>query len=431
MKKITLITLSVFMAGLLLAIQAPAASKRSISRKKVVEQVFDVKEGGKVELDIDTGGDIYVTGWDNDKIAVEVVIEGRNWENVEVDFDKTRSGLKIDVYFDKKLKRNRVNNKIHLKVPEKFDIHFSTMGGDVKIEQVEGKFTGKTMGGDMKFKNLKGFLKVTTMGGDIQVSDSELDGNVKTYGGDVRIDDVEGDIRGSTMGGDVHYSGVKKGSKKRSKSGSWDDDEDDEVNISTFGGDLDLDYEGKEIKARTFGGDINVARAEKVKVMTMGGDIDIDQAPKGAEVHTMGGDITINTVGEFVKAKTMGGDIEVKEIDGWVKATTMGGDVIIRMAGNPDHGKHDVDISSMGGDIELYVPDGLSMEFDIEISYTEKYRGKCRIVSDFPIEIEETKEWKRKWGQKRKYIYGTGDYKGGEHKIKIRTINGDIYIRKN
>jgi len=84
----------------------------------------------------------------------------------------------------------------------------------------------------------------------------------------------------------------------------------------------------------------------------------------------------------------------------------------------------------MGGDIDLTVPKGLSMEFDIEIQYTKDADRKPKIVSDLDIEIEETKEWKKKYGQKRKYIYGTGKAGGGKHLIRIRTINGDVKIKE-
>ena len=72
----------------------------------------------------------------------------------------------------------------------------------------------------------------------------------------------------------------------------------------------------------------------------------------------------------------------------------------------------------------------MSMEFDIEISYTKKSKKNYRIESDFNINIEETQEWKSKWGQKRKYIYGTGVTGDGSNKIKIRTTNGNVYIKE-
>lgn len=415
MKKVFIITLIVFIASLVLSAVLRA------ERDKVIERTFTVKPGKTLEVDIDTGGDVTITGWDKEEVAVTARVTSSDPEDVEIDFDETGDG--IEIYTDYKGRRWRRKGGVDfdIRVPDEFDITVETQGGDVMIIGVEGRFKGKTYGGDLEFSELKGELHFTTMGGDITVEDSELDGRVKTMGGDVEISDVVGDITGKTMGGDVSYENVTGG-----KGG----DTDEEVSITTMGGDIDVDYPGRKVKLKTFGGDIDVDEAEEVNVTTMGGDINVGDAPIGARVNTMGGDITIRSAGRYVHAKTMGGDIEVEAIDGRAKAKTMGGDITVRMVGDPDEGERDVELESMGGDIELVVPAGLSMEFDIELAYTKRNEGKYRIESDFDMKIEKTKEWKRKWGQKRKYIYGTGSVNGGAHRIKIKTVNGNITIRR-
>ncbi len=428
MKRYAVVTFPVIIAftiaGLLLSAPLSAQGSDRVSKKS-----FDMEKGKRLELDINVGGDILIRGWQKDQVDVEVVINGRDRDDIEIDYEQRPSVLKVELGFEKKFRRNRADIRVIVSVPGIFDISFKTMGGDVDISGVEGEIVGITYGGDIDFMNLDGEVDVKTMGGDITVSESRLDGTVKTMGGDIRIEDVTGDLKGSTMGGDVTYDGVTRNTRADSKRKGNVDEGDDEVSISTLGGDLNLDYEGKSIKARTFGGDINVKNARDVKVSTMGGDIEVAEAPEGADAHTMGGDIIIERAGKFARAKTMGGDIEVREIDGRVTATTMGGDVRVRIVGSGG-GDRDVELKSMGGDVELTVPKGYSMEFDIEISYTKKNREKCGIVSDFPMDIKETGEWKSKWGQKRKYIYGTGEVNGGEHKIVIRTINGKVFVKE-
>jgi DUF4097 and DUF4098 domain-containing protein YvlB len=405
--------------ALVLGLLAAPASASEDAR--VIEKSFDIGPGGKLVLEVKIGGDIQVEPWDRDEVHIEARITGRHREDVDVKFDTGRSRLDVKVETEK---RRNVNASCDLlvKVPREFDVEFETMGGDVQITGLKGEFSGTTMGGDLAFDGLEGRLEATTMGGDVVVERSKLDGKVKTMGGDVEIRDVTGDLKGSTMGGDVTYKDVRHTGK--------DSDDDDEVSISTFGGDLDLDYEGKNVKAKTMGGDVDVHRAEKVSVVTMGGDVDVDDAPSGASVTTMGGDITIGDAGEFVKAKTMGGDITVDAVDGWIAAETMGGDVNVTMVGNPGEGKRDIELKSMGGDIELTVPKGLSMEFDIEIKYTKNQKKKPRIISDFAVNVDEDEKWSSSWGQKHKKIYGTGSVNGGEHLVKIRTVNGDVIIRE-
>ena len=85
----------------------------------------------------------------------------------------------------------------------------------------------------------------------------------------------------------------------------------------------------------------------------------------------MGGGIHIKSADKFIDASTMGGKIKIDAIDGWVKATTMGGDINVVMVGDPDKGKRDVKLKTMGGDVSLYVPKGMSMDFDIELVFTK------------------------------------------------------------
>ena len=71
------------------------------------------------------------------------------------------------------------------------------------------------------------------------------------------------------------------------------------------------------------------------------------------------------------------------------------------------------------------------MEIDIEIAYTRDRRSKdFKIESDFALETEETDEWDYDHGSPRKYIYGLGNVDGGAHKVKIRTINGNVYLKR-
>ncbi len=348
---------------------------------------FKVKFGQTLTIEMKTGGDIQIEGWEKELLKADVKVTGEDADNVEINFEETSSGIKITSECNKKKRNCDCNVKAKVMVPNKFNVDFETMGGDVKIQKVEGEIDGTTMGGDITFKDLKGNLAITTMGGDIDLTDSEVDGNIKTMGGDILVENVVGDVNAKSRGGDIRQKNVKR------KSGSSTGDE--------------------------------------VNVTTMGGDLEIDEAGNGAKLKTMGGNIKANYVAKFLTAKTMGGDIEVKAIDGWVTATTMGGDVDVKMVGDPDNGKRDVTLTSMGGDIKLSVPAGLSMNIDIEIAYTKGHEDDVKIISDFDIGEERSTEWIRKNGSKRKYLYGKGLIGGGKNTIKIKTINGKVYLNKN
>jgi DUF4097 and DUF4098 domain-containing protein YvlB len=122
-----------------------------------------------------------------------------------------------------------------------------------------------------------------------------------------------------------------------------------------------------------------------------------------------------------IGGKTMGGDINVDDAPSGADVQTMGGAIDITMVGDPEKGDRDVKLKSMSGDVALTVPAGLSVDLDITLAYTKESSRDYRIVSDFPIKLEYTKEWDHSQGSPREYIYGTGTIATGKHRIKIET----------
>jgi DUF4097 and DUF4098 domain-containing protein YvlB len=356
-----------------------------------IKKEFRVKPGQKLEVDLQSGGDIIISGWNEEKVSVQANLEGRNAKGVRVDVTELPSGVSVTSDIERRHRNWNTDIEFHIKVPLKFDLDLHTAGGKISIDNVEGDIQGVTMGGALDLAKLKGTIDLKTMGGEVKLRSSEADGEVKTNGGNVLLRDVIGNVSGHSMGGSVTYDNVT-----------------DRLGKST----------GKE-----------------VTITTMGGEINVDHAPYGANLSTMGGDISIHSAHQYVKAKTMGGNIDIDTIDGSVNAVTMGGDVSVNMTGDPNEGNRDVHIESKGGDITLVVPDALSMEVDITLAYTrdnDRWENgrRPKIISDFDLQKDETTEWERKHGSARKYIYGKGSIGGGKNKIHIETINGDVRLKK-
>lgn len=352
-----------------------------------VERQFNIGAGKRLTVELKTGGEIDIAGWDNDTVSVGGSVSGEHAADADLSFNPTAEGLHIVSRYTGPRRRNQdVDVRLEIKVPRRTDILLDTMGGGIKINGVEGDMRGKTMGGALDLSDLKGTLGLSTMGGAVTLKQSHVNGKVSTMGGEVLLEDVTGDVKGSSMGGKVTYKNVTNS------------------------------------KGETTG--------QEVKITSMGGEINVDQAPAGADVSTMGGDIEIRSAAKFVKAKTMGGDIRLNAVDGGIRATTMGGDVSARMIGNPDDGQRDVEITSMGGDIYLTVPAGLSMDINIQVSRTRNSAKTPQIVSDFPVQQRESEDWIADQGTPRKITYGTGQVGSGRNKITIKTINGDVHLKK-
>lgn len=397
MKKLFIIVM-LSIIGLLFIAAVPAANTYKSSVKvtekigilfllpdKYYQKEFNVKPGGTLNIDLRTGGSISIEGWNKDVVSADFIIKGRDSDEIIVEFEQNGNNVEINSYYDGNDDSYNSNAKLVVKTPNNYNVELNTMGGDVKIYSVNGKMSGRTMGGGLNLKNLKGNLDLTTMGGELTVKDCEVNGKVHTMGGDVLVENVTGDLNAKTMGGKVKQVNVK------SSSGSTGN----EINIST-----------------------------------MGGPIEVDRALNGAKVKTMGGEITVNYAEKFVDAETMGGDIEIKSVDGWIKAKTMGGDIEAKMIGDPSKGDRGVSLNSMGGDITLIVPAELSMDIEIEIAFTKKYDGDVKIESDFKLNEEVSKEWIKSKGSARKYLTGKASIGDGKHRIRINTINGNVYLKK-
>ena len=346
---------------------------------------FQVQPGKRLNLELRTGGKVRIEGWNKEAVSVDAFISGPDRENCDLKIEQTPSGVEVrsrylgddDESFD-------IEASYDIRVPSRFDVDIDSMGGGVTIQNVEGNFSGSTMGGALNLSGLKGTIDLSTMGGRIDLTKSHLDGEVSTMGGAVLMEEVTGNVQGSTMGGKV----TRKGSGTTGTTG--------EIDISS-----------------------------------MGGELNVDDAPSGAKLSTMGGDIHVRAAKKHVSAKTMGGDIQIDSIDGWVRAETMGGNIAVVMTGDPATGQREVELTSYGGDIEITLPSELAMTLDLELAYTKGKSGRYSIQSDFPVKTEESEEWERHHGSDRKYINGYAKVGAGTHRVRIRTINGDIIVKKS
>ncbi|MGH9867928.1 MAG: DUF4097 family beta strand repeat-containing protein [Candidatus Polarisedimenticolia bacterium] len=369
------------------ACAAYAATPAAVSR------TVPVSSGGKLTLDLDTGGDVEISGTGGSSASVSYTASCR--PECRVDIKKAGDGLRISSSFVSASNNTTADVEFKIAVPSHFDVEVQSMGGGISIVGVEGKFTGKTYGGALTLRDVRGEADLTTMGGGISLIDSDLDGELMTMGGEVLFENVVGDVKGGSMGGNVRYKNVRR-------------------------------RDGSHGSPPRTGEDLPDAVGETVQISTQGGEIDVEDAPDGADLHTMGGDIRVKKAERFVRAKTMGGDIHIDAVDGWLKALTMGGDIEASVIGNGGN----VTLTSMSGDITLYVPAGFGMNLDLEIAFTRNSTQDYRITAPGRLPATTTKEWDREHGTPRKYIRTSGDVNGGGNTVKIRTINGNVTVRE-
>ncbi len=385
-----LVTISL-MAAVLVAPAFPATDEAKDSGNTYD---FDLSPGQTIYFDLKSGAGVSIQGWDKSKGEVSYVQRGKGRSH-DVSIEQQRDGLMIRSEMDV-MDGTAKDLDFQVRLPRKFNVNFESMGGGLKIVDLEGKFTGSTMGGGLTLKKVEGTVKLTTMGGSIQVEDSDLDGKMSTMGGPVYLKDVVGELEATSMGGNVRYENVR----------------------------------GRDGELRAPEGSMSGIQMETVTITTMGGDIEVDEAPAGAWVKTMGGDIEIEDASGFVRATTMGGDIDISAMNAWIDATTMAGEVDVRISGDLGEGEKGVNLSSCCGNVSLELPAGLPVDLDLTVSYTKNSSQDYKIISDFDLEIERSNDWDYSNGSPRKRIHGTGKTGSGKYPIVIKTTNGSIRVRE-
>ncbi len=168
----------------------------------------------------------------------------------------------------------------------------------------------------------------------------------------------------------------------------------------------------------------SAAEGRHISQTSMGGDLAVANAPDGASLRTMGGDIRVGSAQGRVVAKTMGGDIEVRQLAGSLDAGTMGGNVEVAVT----RGDGSIEISSMGGHVELTLPADFSGSFELELEQDDD-GPRNEIVSDFPVQIHEKKQ--NNWLRPDTIVLEAKGTSGtGTNRVRIKTIGGDIRIRR-
>ncbi|MFN2400134.1 MAG: M56 family metallopeptidase [Gemmatimonadaceae bacterium] len=370
-----------------------------------------VAPGEILLLDLETGGTVDIRGADEQRVTVCVRLAGRDWEDTRVVVERMEGGVRVTSAQDRETSSYSTSHSFVITVPKRFDVKLTSGGGAVTIIGVEGSFRGQTGGGELTLERLSGQANLSTGGGDIAVSDSDLRGSVSTGGGMVSFSKVRGGLRASSGSGPVIYAEAS-----------------DEENK----GDLKGVTVGKSGKIE----DLRLRPTGVLHVRKAGGDVEIAQAPEGANISTGGGRIRVGRAARLVDATTGGGNIEIGPVAGSVRAETGAGDVRITLV-NAKGEEQSVEVTSGSGRVVLELPPTLDARIDLETAFTRRFGRAAIIESAWDLERDEITgwdsnqaEWESNQGTPRRYVRARGLVGSGRGLIRIRTVNGDIVLRR-
>jgi len=407
----------------------------SYLQTRVADSVFQlsapVKSGGTLNLDLKTGGEVTIKGWDRSEVSVHASLGGRNWRETQVTLRGSDGDATLVSDFTQTSTSHSTSHHFDIQVPRNFDVRIRSSGGSISIADVNGVFTGQTGGGEITIRNSNGEVDIRTGGGEIHVSDSNLNGSVSTGGGPVRIIGVNGNLSGQSGSGPVIYTNsggqnigtgisIGKNGGVSVRSGS--------TSISSSGRSTSISNDSLGIIHLNDGSGRGSGFAMSgIRMTTAGGPLSLASAPNGARVTTGGGPIRIGPSGGEVYAQTGGGRIDIGPAQGSVEAHTGAGDVTIELEGA---NTHSVDVTSGKGEVVLILPRDINATLELESAYTNNLGHKTRIESDWPLTPTETSDWDASQGTPRRYVRVRQNLGRGGAVIRVRTVNGNVVLKR-
>jgi DUF4097 and DUF4098 domain-containing protein YvlB len=270
------------------------------------EKTFNTVPGKSFKLKA-YSGDVTVTTSDDPQVYIKIYGNERAEKKVKFDFDETDEGVTVTA--DGHNEWNFFNFgrgiklRYEIKLPRNYNAKISSSGGDIRLENLNGKIELSSSGGDIIIKNTTGNVAASTSGGEVTLDNTEGNLDLKTSGGDIKSTGFKGDISASTSGGEIKLIG---GNGK--------------IDAGTSGGNVELDYTGQNmgILLETSGGDINLKLpsdfSAHARMSTSGGSIHCDFSGNNAtNISSSKYEADLNNGGKDLIVKTSGGDINVSK----------------------------------------------------------------------------------------------------------------------
>ncbi|SHK78771.1 DUF4097 family beta strand repeat-containing protein [Rhodothermus profundi] len=210
--------LSWLLVGSLLLGSVPVQADGLVEITDVVKRAFKVAPGGYLELKMDRGH-LEITTTRESAIYVEVIrtLQTERREEAKRLLEEHQLTFKQEgetVYIKSQLfeadswhfwkrKRSRIRVEMRIRVPQQFNVTFSTGAGNVEIRGLAGRIEGETGAGNVRLRNLQGTVQISTGAGNVEVT--ELMGHLEaeTGAGNITVKGLQGSAEVETGAGNI------------------------------------------------------------------------------------------------------------------------------------------------------------------------------------------------------------------------------------
>jgi DUF4097 and DUF4098 domain-containing protein YvlB len=386
-------------AGLFLPSAAFADGKDKPQTGAATRLTYDLRgsvaahEGQRLRLIMDMGN-VIVKTQDSSKVDYTVHLEAdasaRDARQLLKEFGVTSrldvEGVTIHGATLEKRAANRLWITVQINVPMNYNLDVTTGGGNIQIDDLNGRALLNTGGGNIVAGNTTGALRVTTKGGHITVRNVGGDLAATTGGGHITAGTIGGIATLHTDGGHIQVTGIAGPG-----------------HLTTGGGNVYVEHSASQLVAETIGGQIEVGEAAGL-----------------VHAKTAGGGIHVVRVAGPTNLETGGGSIYLTQVDGTVKASTGTGKITAWFVAPPKT-ESSCEFQSGEGDIDVYIPRQLPVTIDAVIQSDDRHG----FFVDPAFRLLVTRNPGPNGGE---MLHAVGSLNGGGEVVHLRTVSGNIRV---
>jgi hypothetical protein len=187
----------------LFAVQAQQiAVAPAVTRAVPFDTVLAAGPFSRVVLDVESGGDVHVSGGETQTVHVRVTSRGNPCDDCAVALTPISRGVHVRMTRTRS-RATPAELRVDVEVPVQSDVALVSAGGGVRLEGIDGTVSGRTEYGSLDLDRLSGAVSLETKRGDVTLRQSYVNGRVHTMSGRVLLEDVAGTVEGTSSHGRV------------------------------------------------------------------------------------------------------------------------------------------------------------------------------------------------------------------------------------
>ncbi len=355
--------------------------------------VLPVKVGGTLRVNIELGN-VRVFTDERAQISYHAAVDADPRDPGAQEFLRqfkitartTADGVEINAKIPWQGLRARFHSEIELHIPRAYNLEVTTGGGNLEVQDIDGRVTLVSAGGNISVGRVGGASvaaaaerNATAAKRPAPKSAATFAARLETQGGQISVGDVAGSLRSVTAGGHIIAGNIA--------------------------GDAILQTGGGQIFAGRIAG--------SAKLDSGGGNVQIESADSGVTADAAGGSLVLRRAEAPLQAAATGGGLTAWFNVPSGKSSRHGGAHL---------SAHASQLSSTDGDLVLYLPRELAATIDARIEQGDGHR----IFADpsLPVQISE-----RDPQENSRALHYAIRLNGGGEVLHLTAVAGNIVLR--